>query len=136
MYPENNQPGSPDTLSLIGNIAGIASLVLAVAGNNLTALSTLQRWGLAGASATMLWAFFLGLLFEQSKVHMACRNSGRVFSIFFFGGLIGAGLLLAVLPFFAFGLPPERHDYLSIGAAATFALIASISAFGLASSAS
>ncbi|WP_382158588.1 hypothetical protein [Hydrogenophaga sp. ANAO-22] len=135
MYP-HDKDSPPDTLSLIGNIAGIASLVLAVAGNNITALSALQRWGLAVASAAMLWAFFFGLLIVQSKVHIAHRNAGRVFSIFFFGGVIGAGLILAVLPFFAFGLPPEQHDYLSIGAAALFTLIATLSAFGFADQAS
>ncbi len=119
-YPHSPRP--PDTLSLIGNIAGIASLVLAVAGNNLTALSTLQRWGLSGASAVMLWAFLFGLLVEQMKPHWHWRNYNglRVFAIFLFGGWIGAGLLLAILPFFAFGLPAETHNYVSITAAISF----------------
>ncbi len=119
----------PDTLSLIGNIAGIASLVLAVAGNNLSSLTTLQRWGLAGASAVMLWAFLFGLLVEQIKPHKRSHNNGRVFAIFFFGGWIGVGLLLAVLPFFAFGLPVDRHEYMSITAAVSFGLITTLAAF-------
>lgn len=84
----------------------------------------------------MLWVFIFGLLIERSKVHIASRNPGRVFAIFFFGGLIGAGLLLAVLPFFAFGLPSERHDYMSIAAATLLVLVATISAFGFAEQAS
>ena len=125
--PRSSRP--PDTLSLIGNIAGIASLVLAVAGNNLTALTLLQRWGLAGASAIMLWAFLFGMLIEQAKPHTRSGNVGRAFSIFLFGGWIGAGLLLAILPFFAFGIPVESHNYLSITAAVSFGLISTAAAF-------
>lgn len=113
----------PDTLSLIGNIAGIASLVLAVAGNNLTALTTLQRWGLAGASAVMIWAFLFGLLVEQARPYKLAYRYGTVFAVFFFGGGIAAGLLLAILPFFSFGLPMESHGYMTISAAALFGLV-------------
>ncbi len=130
MIEDLRQSRTPDTLSLIGNIAGIASLVLAVAGNNLSALSVLQRWGLAGASAVMLWAFLFALLVEQIKPHRRSYNHIRIFAIFLFGGWIGAGLLLAILPFFAFGLPAETHNYLSIAAAASFGLISTVAAFG------
>lgn len=65
-------------LSVIGSVAGVAGLVLAVAGNNLDRLSSVQRWGLALSAAVMLWALFANLVYRQSlnrrseEVQRAC----------------------------------------------------------------
>lgn len=114
-----NKPNS-DILAVLANIAGVASLVLAVANGNLEKLSTMQRWGLASASALMFWVFFIGAVVKFAKTW----HGGDVFFaavILFFGGTIGGCLLLTILPMFSFGLPADQHEILAAWAAAIFA---------------
>lgn len=51
-----------EPLSMIGNVSGIASFILAVAGNNVEKLSLYQKYGLAIASTVMIWTFMGGAL--------------------------------------------------------------------------
>lgn len=114
-------------ISTIGSFSGVASLVLAVAGNNLDRLSDLQRWGLAVASAVMLWSFLAGLVIHQFSVHsQSYRTKGKAFAAMFVGGWVGGGLLLAVLPFFSFGLAAPHVESISIWAGGSFAVLFTI----------
>jgi hypothetical protein len=121
--------GKTDILALVANVAGIASLVLAVANGNLDKLSSLQRWGLAIASAVMFWAFFIGSLVKLVKSQAGYTNQALAASIMFFGGIICAALLLAILPMFAFGLPADQHDLIAMCAAGTFLAFTLLIAF-------
>ncbi|MCV2366452.1 hypothetical protein LNV23_23755 [Paucibacter sp. DJ1R-11] len=125
MYPPKQ---SDSVISTIGSFSGVASLVLAVAGNNLERLSNLQRWGLAVASAVMLWAFLAGLVFHQFSLQRDAGKQGKAVGTLFVGAWVGGGLLLAVLPFFAFGLPASSTDTLSLWAAGSFASIFTLAA--------
>lgn len=125
MYPPKQ---SDSVISTIGSFSGVASLVLAVAGNNLDRLSNLQRWGLAVASAVMLWTFLAGLVFHQFSLQRDARRQLNALGTLFVGAWVGGGLLLAVLPFFAFGLPSSSIDTLSLWAAGSFASIFTLAA--------
>jgi peptidoglycan/LPS O-acetylase OafA/YrhL len=125
MYPPKQ---SDSVISTIGSFSGVASLVLAVAGNNLDRLSNLQRWGLAVASAVMLWAFLAGLVFHQFSLQRDAGKRGKAVGTLFVGAWVGGGLLLAVLPFFSFGLPASNTDTLSLWAAGSFASIFTLAA--------
>ena len=125
-----NRPQADSLLSTIGTFSGVASLLLAVAGNNLEKLSLLQRWGLAGASAVMLWAFLAGVIAKQFIAHMKSFDKLKAFCVLLIGGLVGAGLLLAAIPLFSFGLPASSTDTLSLWAAGIFLCVFMIGAFG------
>lgn len=118
-----------DILAFVANVAGVASLVLAVANGNLEKLSSLQRWGLAVASAIMFWVFFMGGLIKFAKVQADGHNQGLAVAIMFFGGLICACLLLAILPMFSFGLAVSHQEIITLCAFGTFALASVFLAF-------
>ena len=120
MYPHKQ---TDSLISTIGSFSGVASLVLAVAGNNLDRLTDLQRWGLALASAVMLWSFLAGLVFHQFSIHRDAGRQGKALGTMFVGAWVGGGLLLAVLPFFSFGLQASNIDTLSLWVAGSFASI-------------
>ena len=126
MYPNEKQ--SDSVISTIGSFSGVASLVLAVAGNNLDRFSILQGWGLAVASAVMLWSFLAGLVFHQFVVQRDNGRQGKAIGTLFVGAWVGGGLLLAVLPFFSFGLAAENIDTLSLWVAGSFATIFTVGA--------
>lgn len=115
-----------DPLSMVANLSGIASFILAVAGNNVEKLSLLQKYGLAITSAVMLWTFMGGALLRHAKAHDDRHDRPRVMATLLFGGWIGAGLLLAALPLFSFGLGPDQRDTISLVAAGTFGAIFTI----------
>jgi len=126
MYPHDKQ--SDSVISTIGSFSGVASLVLAVAGNNLDRLTSLQRWGLAVASAVMLWSFLAGLVFHQFVIQRDNSRQGKAIGTLFVGAWVGGGLLLAVLPFFSFGLPAGNIETLSLWVAGSFATIFTLGA--------
>jgi len=126
MYPHNKQ--SDSVISTIGSFSGVASLVLAVAGNNLDRLTNLQRWGLAVASAVMLWSFLAGLVYHQFVIQRDSYRQGKAMGTLFVGAWVGGGLLLAFLPFFSFGLPAGSVETLSLWAAGSFATIFTLGA--------
>ena len=130
MNPEPKQ--SDSVISTIGSFSGVASLVLAVAGNNLDRLSSLQRWGLTIASAVMLWSFLAGLVFHQFSVHRDASRYAKAAGTLFIGAWVGGGLLLAVLPFFSFGLPENSVDFLSLWAGGLFAVVFTLAALAAA----
>lgn len=121
-----------EPLSMVANVSGVASFILAVAGNNVEKLSTYQKYGLAIASAVMIWAFMGGVLLRQAK-HQALMTHayGSSIGTLFFGAWIGAGLLMAAIPLFAFGLSRDQMELISFTAAGTFAVAFSIGAFVL-----
>lgn len=124
------QPTKSDSLiSTIGSFSGVASLVLAVAGNNLDQLSALQKWGLATASAVMLWAFLAGLVVHQFTLHRDAGQMGKGFVTLLFGAWVGGGLLLAVLPYFSFGLAVNQKELISLLAAGSFAVLFTVGSF-------
>lgn len=102
-----------DYLALAGNIAGIASLVLAVAQANVGSLRLQQRWGLAAAAAAMIWAFLFGSQVNLVRRH-APDSGGKRMGLILLTGVIGSGLLLAVLPYFAFGLGEAEQETVAI----------------------
>jgi hypothetical protein len=116
-----------EPLAMVANVSGIASFVLAVAGNNVEKLSIYQKYGLAIASAVMIWTFMGGVLVRQAK-HQAIGARTLVASVgtLFFGAWIGAGLLMAAIPLFGFGLSVDRMDTISLIAAGLFAVVFSI----------
>ncbi len=111
-----------DILAFVANVAGIGSLILAVANGNLEKLTSLQRWGLAIASAIMFSVFFMGGLIKFAKAEADNHNQGLAVAIIFFGGLICACLLLAVLPLFSFGLAVNHQEIVTLCASAAFVL--------------
>jgi hypothetical protein len=117
---------------MIGNVSGIASFILAVAGNNVDKLSLYQKYGLAIASAVMIWTFMGGALIRQAK-HRAigATSYGPAIGTMFFGAWIGAGLLMAAIPLFGFGLNVERMETISLIAAGFFAVVFTIASFVL-----
>jgi hypothetical protein len=117
MYPPKQ---TDSVISTIGSFSGVASLILAVAGNNLDRLTTLQRWGLAVASAVMLWSFLAGLVLHQFSLQRDAGRQGKALGTLIVGAWVGAGLLLAVLPFFSFGLQASNIDTLSLWVAGSF----------------
>ena len=125
MYPDKQ---NDSIISAIGSFSGVASLVLAVAGNNLDRLTNLQHWGLAGASAVMLWSFLAGLVFHQFSLQRDANRQGRALGTLFVGAWVGGGLLLAVLPFFSFGLEPGSVDTLSLWVAGSFTVVFTLGA--------
>lgn len=130
MHMLNKNDQNDSVISTIGSFSGVASLVLAVAGNNLERLSELQRWGLAIASAVMLWTFIAGLITHQFTLNNDAYRKGKAFMTLFVGAWIGGGLLLAVLPFFSFGLAINQRDLLSLWAAGSFSAVFIVAAFG------
>lgn len=129
-YAHLHKP-TQDPIAMVANIAGIASFVLAVAGNNLDKLSMLQKFGLAIASTVMVWTFVAGLLWRYVSRQAAAFRQGAAAGTLFFGGWIGAGLLLAAIPLFGFGLPQNYVDTISLIGAGLFGLICTIgAAFG------
>lgn len=89
----------PSILSTLGNLAGIASLVLAVAQPNLALLQAQQKWGLAVVAAASVWAFLFNSHIRIIRDHTS-ESDGRRLGFILLGGVISVGLLLAVLPFF------------------------------------
>lgn len=118
-----------DPLAMVANVSGIASFVLAVAGNNVEKLSVYQKYGLAVASAVMIWTFMGGVLVRQAK-HQADTTYRYPASVgtLFFGAWIGAGLLMAALPLFGFGLNQDQKDMISLIGAGSFAIVFTIGA--------
>lgn len=116
-----------EPLAMVANVSGIASFVLAVAGNNVEKLSLYQKYGLAIASAVMICTFMGGVLIRQAK-HQAIGATTLVASVgtLFFGAWIGAGLLMAAIPLFGFGLSVDQMDTISLIAAGLFAVVFSI----------
>lgn len=108
LSPRDRQGDS--LISTIGSVSGVVSLILAVAGNNLDRLTPTQRWGLAVASAVMLWSFLAGIVFQQFSTHRDGWRQGKAIATLFVGGLVGGGLLVAAVPFFSFGLPASHID--------------------------
>ena len=70
-------------ISTIVSSLGVASLVLAVAGNNLEHLSELRRWGLAIASSVMLWALLASMYGASAgEVLWACAKVPSTVSVY------------------------------------------------------
>jgi LytS/YehU family sensor histidine kinase len=114
---------------MVANVSGVASFILAVAGNNVEKLSLYQKYGLAIASAVMIWCFMAGVLIRQAKHHVVgTRGIGAAVGTLFFGAWIGAGLLMAALPLFGFGLNQAQTDQISLIGAAAFAAVFSVGA--------
>lgn len=124
-YPQNPKP-QHDPIAMVANVAGIASFILAVAGNNIDKLTVLQKLGLSIASTVMIVAFMGGSLIRYVVQRAKDGETVMFVAALFFGGWIGGGLLLAVVPLFGFGLPSTQIDLISMVAAGLFAAVLTI----------